>query len=231
MTKPVKPGKPVRKRPYSSAVRQEQAARTRVRILEAAGHLFESNGYARTTITAIAQQAGVANDTVYATFGSKARILTALIDERLAAGTGVGNVLDRPEAQAVRGQPDQRDQLHLFARDMAAISTRVRPLFEILRTASAVEPDMAAVHAEMDAYRLANMRTAAAWIAAHGPLRVDVERAGETIWVLASPDVARMLCEGQGWSQDQYADWLEDTLVRILLPDRRRPASSPRKTR
>ena len=210
---------PVKKRSYSSTVRQEQAAQTRARIVDAAGELFASKGYARTTVAAIAERAGVAADTVYTVFGGKARILTALIDLRLAPAAGVDNVLDRPQAHAVRDEPDQRRQLAAFARDMAAVSTRVRPDYEILRTASAVEPEMAAVHAEMDTYRLANMRQVATWVAAHGPLRVDVERAGEMIWAVASPDVARLLCDARGWTQQQYAEWLEDTLVRVLLPD------------
>jgi AcrR family transcriptional regulator len=197
-------------------VRQEQAAQTRARILDAAGALFAANGYARTTIAAIAERASVAADTVYATFGNKARVLTALIDARLAPA-GDENVLDRAEAHAVRDEPDQRQQIHAFARDIAAISARVRPVYEIMRTASAVEPEMAAVFAQMDAYRLRNMSQAAEWIAAHGPLRVDVTRAGQIIWAVASPDVARMLCDVQGWTTDQYAEWLEDTLVRILL--------------
>jgi AcrR family transcriptional regulator len=207
----------VKKRSYSSPVRQEQAALTRARILEAAGELFESNGYARTTIAAIAERAGVAADTVYATFGNKGRVLTGLIDVRLAPAAGVANVLDRPEAHAVRDETDQRRQVRAFARDIAAISERVRPVYEIMRTASAVEPEMAVIFAEMDAHRLRNMRQAATWIAARGPLRVDVDRAGEVIWVVASPDVARMLCDVQGWTSDRYAEWLEDTLVRLLL--------------
>jgi AcrR family transcriptional regulator len=211
--------KPVKKRAYSSPVRQEQAALTRARILEAAGDCFVSNGYARTTIREIAKAANVADDTVYAVFGTKARVLTALIDQRMAPAAGIDNVLSRPEAQAVRDEPNQRRQLHLFARDMAAVSARVRPVYEILRTAAAVEPAMGAIHAEMDAYRLRNMRQAADWIAAHGALRIDVDRAGQIIWALASPDVARMFCDGQGWTQEQYAEWLEDALVRVLLPD------------
>ncbi|MGO8871859.1 MAG: TetR/AcrR family transcriptional regulator [Acidimicrobiales bacterium] len=208
----------VKKRAYSSPVRQEQAALTRARILDAAGDLFVSQGYARTTIRRIAEAANVSQDTVYAVFGTKARVLTALIDQRLAPAPGVDNVLDRPEATAVRDETDQRRQVHFFARDIAAISTRVRPVYEILRTASAVEPEMANVRTEMDAYRLRNMRQAAEWIAARGPLRMNVERAGEIIWTLASPDVSRMLCDDQGWSQDEYAEWLEDTLVGVLLP-------------
>lgn len=208
---------PVKKRPYSSPVREEQAARTRARILEAAGELFAADGYGQTTVRAIADAAGVANDTVYAVFGSKARVLTALIDQRMAPAAGVTNVLDRPEARAVRDAPDQRSQLHLFALDVAAVSARVRPVYEILRTASAVETEMGAIHAEMDHYRLRNMTEAAGWLAAKGPLRVDVEEAGEIIWALASPDVARMLCDVRGWSEERYATWLEHMLVAALL--------------
>ena len=57
------------------------------------------------------------------------------------------------------------------------------------------------------------------WIADRGPLRVDIERAAEIIWVQASPDVATMVRGHQGWDRDEYAAWLEDTLVRLLLPD------------
>jgi AcrR family transcriptional regulator len=205
------------KRPYRSSLRQEHAASTRARILEAAGRLFEADGFGRTTIRRIAEEADVAVDTVYATFGTKARVLTALIDARLAP-MGDVNVMDRHEAQAVRTETDQRRQLHLFARDIAELSSRVRPIYEILRTASAVDPEMAAIHAEMDGHRRANMQRVATWLAEHGALRVEVQRAGEVIWALASPDVARMLCDGLGWSESDYADWLEDALVRTLLP-------------
>ena len=140
---------PVKRRQYESPVRREQAARTRARILDAAGTLFGASGYGNTTIRQIAEAAGVAADTVYDTFGTKARVLTALIDSRLAP-TGEGNVLERPEAVAVRDEPDQRRQIRLFARDIAAISARVRPVFEMLRTASAVEPEIAPIYAEME---------------------------------------------------------------------------------
>jgi AcrR family transcriptional regulator len=212
MTKSVNP------RPYRSDVRREQAAQTRARIVAAAGELFLDQGYPRTTVRQIAERAGVAPDTVYATFGSKIRVLTALIDARLAP-RGDANVTDRPEAQAVRDAPTQRDQLHRFARDIASISIGVRPVYEMLRTAASVEPDVAPVFAEMDGHRFENMRRVATGLADKGPLRVDVDRAAETIFALASPDVARMLCDGRGFTTDEYADWLEDTLARALLPD------------
>ena len=207
------------KRRYSSAVREEQAARTRARILDAAAELVLERGYARTTVQDLADRAGVARDTVHAIFGGKARVLTALIDTRLVPDGGVANVTETPVAQAIKADVDPRQQIVRFAAWIAGMSTRLRPVFEILRTASAVEPEMAAVFAEMDRFRLKNMQTYARWFAARGPLRVSTKRAAEIIWAVASPDVARMLCDELGWSEAEHARWLADTLTRSLLPD------------
>ena len=207
------------KRKYSSAVREEQAARTRTRILDAAAELFLERGYARTTMKDIAVQADVARDTVHAIFGSKARVLTALIDHRLVPDGSVTNVTQLPEALAIKDEVDQRKQIELFAKFIAGISTELRPVFEILRTASAVEPEMAKVFEEMDQFRMNNMRTYASWIAARGPLRVSTRQASEIIWALASLDVARMLCDELGWTESEHERWLSDTLIRTLLPD------------
>jgi AcrR family transcriptional regulator len=206
------------RRKYFSAVREEQAARTRTRILDAASDLFLERGYARTTMKDIATQADVARDTVHAIFGSKAQVLTALIDQRLVPDDSVANVTQRPDALAIRDEVDQRQQIELFAGFLAGISTELRPVFEILRTASAVEPEMAKVFEEMDRFRMKNMQTYARWIAARGPLRVSTRRAGEMIWAIASPDVARMLCDEIGWTESQHARWIADTLIRTLLP-------------
>jgi AcrR family transcriptional regulator len=208
---------PVKRRPYESPVRQEQAAQTRARIVDAAGELFLSRGYGRTTIRQVAEAAGVAVDTVYAAFGTKPRLLTALIDARLSAGTGAANVMDRPQALAVRDEPDQRQQIRLLAEDLANVVRGVGPVFELLRSAASIEPAMAAVYAEMQEYRYQNMRRAIGWIADRGPLRLDVDRAAETLWALVSPDTARQLQDLRGWTTPEYAAWLADVLTRTLL--------------
>ena len=81
MAKRVKP-----KRRYHSPHRQEQAAATRVAILEAAHRLFERHGYGTTTMAAIAAEAGVALKTVYLAFETKSGVLRALWNLRLRAG-------------------------------------------------------------------------------------------------------------------------------------------------
>jgi len=210
---------PVKTRTYNSPVRREQAARTRQRILESAAGLFVRLGYGATSIRQIAGAARVAPDTVYATFGSKARLLTALLDLRLAPG-GQASILDRPEARAILEEPDPRQLLRLFARDYAAMSERVRPVSEVLRTAKAVEPEMATVREEIEAHRFSYMRAIVQRLAGRAELRVPASRAAQIVWALASPDVGRMLCDVQGWTTGQYADWLEDTLATTLLAAR-----------
>ena len=101
---------------------------------------------------------------------------------------------------------------------MAGVSARIRPIYEVLRTAGAVEPEVREVFAEMERHRLAHMRQLAGWFARRGPLRVSRDRAAEILWVLASPDVARMLCDVQGWSPAQHAAGLETMLSCALLP-------------
>src|SRR5512141_3370409 len=59
-------------------LREERAAVTRRRILDAARRRFFEDGYAATTLKAVAAEAGVAVQTVYAVFGSKAAILDEL---------------------------------------------------------------------------------------------------------------------------------------------------------
>lgn len=219
-TSPANTTTPARdRRAYDSALRREQAASTRARILDAAEASFRSAGYAATTIKRIAHEAGVAVDTVYATFGTKARVLTALIDRGLVPSGDTASVLDSPPARAVRDETDPLRQVHRFGASIAQLSERTRPMAEILRTASAVEADLAPVYDEMEGHRLANMRQVARWFAARGPLRTSARRAGDVVYVLTSPDVARLLCDRLGWTSEQYGAWLADTLARTLLDD------------
>ena len=128
---------------------------------------------------------------------------------------------ERPEFAALVEEPNQRRLLRNFALDWAAMSERVRPVSEILRTAKAVDPDMAAVRQEMEAGRYRYMHTIAKLLADRGQLLVRVDRAADIIWTLASPDVGRLLCDDRGWTADDYADWLEEMLAAALLPRRR----------
>ena len=59
----------IKSRAYDSTARKAVAQATRQSIMDSARHLFLESGYAGTTMLAIAQAAGIALDTVYATVG------------------------------------------------------------------------------------------------------------------------------------------------------------------
>lgn len=83
-------------RKYSSPTRERQASQTRTNILDATQRLLMDRGYAKTTIEAIAQEAGVAKQTVYAVFQSKRGIVAAPAGPRHAHRTPVRTVRPLP---------------------------------------------------------------------------------------------------------------------------------------
>ena len=123
----------VKKRAYDSPRRREQAAATRAAILDAALELFEQQGYAATSVAAIAKKAGVALKTVYAAFGTKRGVLVAL-RSRLVRGGDDAVPVDRQEwFRAVLEEPDPRKRLAAFAAAAATLKSRAGRLFEIIR--------------------------------------------------------------------------------------------------
>jgi AcrR family transcriptional regulator len=208
------------RRRYDSVLRQEQARQTRARILDAAERLFSERGYANATIEAIASGAGVATDTVYATFRNKQGVLHALLDVRVAGDELPIGVLDREGPQAVKVDRSQARQVARFADDVTGILERARPVDDIMRGAAAVDPDIAALRIRMQEGRYDNMRQLASWLTANGPLRdgMTEEEAATIAWAVASPEVHGLLRVGRGWTQERYRDWLAATLTRTLLP-------------
>jgi AcrR family transcriptional regulator len=207
-------------RRYDSARRKEQARQTRAAILEAAQRLFGERGYAASTVEAIAAEAGVAVDTVYATFGSKRGVLSNLMDVRVGGDDQPIGVLDRPEPQRVRRDPSQRRQLAAFASDVTAIIERSRPVDDIIRSAAAVDGEIATMRSRLHETRYQNMQQFVGWLAANGPLREGLSQADAAaiVWSLTSPEIHRLLRVDRAWSTERYSEWLAETLTRTLLP-------------
>src|SRR5215216_1877808 len=101
------------KRRYHSPRREEQAAATRRAILEAAQRLFEKQGYAATTMAAIAEEAEVALKTVYVAFETKSGVLRALWNLRLRGERDEAPVAQQDWYREVIDEPDPERQLRL----------------------------------------------------------------------------------------------------------------------
>ena len=214
MSEDVKP-----RRPYRSERRREQAEETRERVLEAAARLFAVRGFESATIAAIAAEAGVSPETVYAAFRNKRTLLGELI-RAAVRGSDSSPVPLQAGPRAVAAATDQRDQLRLFAADISSRLERVGPLVEVLSTAARSEPELAALLAKIHGERLENLRTFVAALAANGPLRLEPDAALDTVWALASPDLHRLLTRTRGWTREQYCDWLAESLATLLLRHR-----------
>jgi AcrR family transcriptional regulator len=122
--------------------RQRKAQVTRARVLDSAEALFIRDGYAATTITAIAEEADVAVQTVYAVFGNKRAILTELLAARVVGDDKPAPLRERRDWQALEAEADPVRQLELLAWTAARIGSRIADLYVVMAAAAASDPEI-----------------------------------------------------------------------------------------
>jgi AcrR family transcriptional regulator len=214
------------RRRYESPRRQEQAARTRLDILAAAGKLFRDRGYTATPMPLIAGEAGVVVETVYRAFGSKAGLFKAVVEAALAGGAARADVPveERPAIRAVIEEPDAHRQVELYAATQPGIHRRSGPLLRALLGAVGTDPELKALWEELEGWRLAGQGRFVGMLAERGALRpgLSVDDAVDVVWTLCSLAVHDLLVVSRGWSSERYAAWLAEALTRELLPNRTR---------
>lgn len=199
-------------RPYQSTLREQRAHETRERIRESAHRLFATQGFADTTITQIAQDAGVAPQTVYAVFGSKGGIVSEMLES-------LEESADRESWVArMRAEDDPHRQLRMFV-------SWIRTLFEkgapILRAALAArsDPAVTVLVDRGDANRRAGCTELTQTWSAKGAMREELgpDEASERLWLLTSVEQYLLATDTLGWSADHYEHWLGGLLDRELL--------------
>ena len=190
---------------------QEKAELTRRRIAQAARRLFATRGYGATTLTAIAAEAGVAVQTVYAVYRSKAGILRALREE----------VLREPGAEALFGEAmaarRASGKLELFARSIRRRWESGHDVVAINEDAGATDP---AVRREVEALltiRRKGLAQIARSIGSDLMPGLGVPRATAVLDALTLPALYAELVIVHGWSPDEFESWLAGTLKRQLL--------------
>jgi AcrR family transcriptional regulator len=200
--------------------RARQAAATRQRIVEAAGRLFAARGYGATTIDAVAGEADVAVETVYARFKNKRNLLAAYLDVSIVGDAEPVPLLERDEVRAIREERDQRQQLRLLAHAARTVLERNAAAHAVLRGAAGVDPEVMAIVDEDDRRRRITHRAFVEIIESAGPLRdgLTPSDAADTLSVLVSPDTFAMLTRRRGWSAAHYERWLAANLELVLLP-------------
>jgi AcrR family transcriptional regulator len=201
------------RRPYRSRARQRQAEETRRRILAAARELFESRGYAATTLEAIAEIAEVSRKTVAAVFGSKRGLLAEVINPD-AFSTPVKQLIEE-----LRTTEDPSQRLSLVAQLTRQAYEPLASSLELLRTAGAVAPELADLAQQIEARRRQNQTQLIVFLHEHQALRHDLslEEATDVLWALTSYELYRMLVVEQRWEPVRYETWLAQLLIAQLL--------------
>jgi AcrR family transcriptional regulator len=215
--------KRLRKAAPAHGVRRRRAEATRRRIVEATVRLFAERGYAGTTMTAIAQQAKVAVQTVYFTFHTKTELLVAVADLAITGGAAGG-----PEGlawtQAALSEPDARRRIAIVVDATADIAPRMLPIIDAWRAAIAVDPSAAAMYRERLRSRRAFLRRVVDVTAGRGELRsgLDPERATDIFFALTTPETYGTFTDVLGWRVADWRAWADRTLEHELLGDRAR---------
>ncbi len=209
------------KRQYRSLVRERQAGDTRKRIVEAALRLLRRQGYAGTTIEAIAQEAQVSAPSVYGIFKSKTGILKELVDQ---AGFGPDY---ESAVQLALNASDPIERLRLAAPIARGIHESQSAILDLLRGAGVVAPELARLERQKEGQRYERQEGTVALLRSSGKLRagLDYTTARDIFWALTGRDLYRMLVRERGWSADKYRDWLADTLVDSLVDPQRKAQS------
>src|SRR5215470_15741201 len=219
-------------RRYRSPSREQQARRTRASIIAAAGRQFLACGYAATTMRAVAAAAGVALPTVELAFGTKARLLKAVIDAAIAGDDQPVPMLAREWAARAEATARPAEFAAAVARQLTESAQRAAGLTLVALEAARADQDIAAVAAQLMTQR----QVMAAWLVdgllRRSPLREGVDRAAatDTVWALMDPALFCRLTGDRHWSPDRFRRWFTDATVRLLLPvsgQQATPAVSP----
>jgi len=202
----------VKTRPYNSPTRRLQLSATKEAVIAAAIDLMARRGYAATTMDEIAGEAGVAVQTVYKHFGSKARIVMSFLkqaqaDERLAE-----------QRRRMMQTADPIEQVRLLAQ-RARLYAEIGLHASLTFAARAQDTELARAWSRGREDHRRSCIEYARSLEGKGALRegLSVEQAADHMWVLMSPDLLLMMRRDNDWSLDKCERWLAGVLTRLLL--------------
>lgn len=205
------------RRSYHSPERERRASKTRERIVAAASSLFLKHGYFPTSIRAIATAAGVAEQTVYLGFKTKAALLDAVIDAAIGGG-------DPPAAFAIQRQEviasPPGEIVTRFAEMSAGVMERTARVLAMAEAAATIDPELARFRERAHAAMRAVFGQVATALHAQGVLATGIseQQAAGTIYALTNDSVYLRLADGYGWSAQEYGRWLGHVLTAALTP-------------
>jgi AcrR family transcriptional regulator len=197
-------------RSYDSTGRRALAQVNRARILDAARTLFVEQGFAATTVAAIASASEVSVPTVFAAFGSKVNLLKEAAETTIVGDAEAIPMAERAEMRHVHAGETAEEVLDRLAELVVSRSRAVQPIFAVVYGARDGHPEIAALLDLFEDQRLAGATVLARTVAAR--LSTDdevlVAEIRDCIWVGLSPTLYESFVVKRGWSPSRYQVWL-----------------------
>ena len=205
----------VKGQPQALPTRRERAKATHWRIIKAAYESFCERGYAGTTMAHVAERAGVAVQTVYFVFHTKAELLSRAYDFAVM-GEGEPRI---PEEQAwyqeMTAEPDVTAALRHLIGGVSDIVRRVTPLYVVARASADGDEEITRVQTFHETWRADGYRAMLEVLLRKAPLRpgLDPERANHLLLLYAGPDVYHVLVDVYRWTHEDWVGWAVATIA------------------
>jgi AcrR family transcriptional regulator len=158
-------------------------------------------------VTAVAEAAGVAPETVYAALGGKRGLLEGVIESAVTPG-GASHDAAAEESAAL---PTPQARLRAYVAFCCAVLARTSPFHHVTRGAGDSEPFAVDLRARLLAERLAN-QTRHLQLLVGEALRpgLTLAQAAERFCALSSPELHHLLTSELGWPSDRHEAWLAE---------------------
>lgn len=205
----------VKKRGYTSEIRQVQAEKTKQNILSAAKKLFEKKGFEKVKIEDIAKTAKVSVSSVFAIFQSKRGVLKEIMDSALAAEQH--EVL----VQQVKMETSPRKRLALAAAISRQLYDAEKKQLNLLRSVAILGHEFKELELEQERRRYERQEETIKVMAREKVFarNLSLTKVRDILWAFTGRDLYRMLVIEKNWSSNEYEQWLAQTLARLLLQD------------
>ncbi|MFE2929345.1 MULTISPECIES: TetR/AcrR family transcriptional regulator [unclassified Streptomyces] len=191
-----------------------KARETRRRIIEAAGVLFVEQGYGATKLQEIADRAGVAVQTIYFVFRNKPSLLKELVDVAIAGDDEPMPTMDRPWFAEVMNAPTAESALAALAAGTRRTLERVAAITEMVRAATATNPEIRELWPDQADPRYTVISTAANSLTkkpgAHPA--ITAAEAADIIYAVLSPELFLLLTRDRAWPPAKWEQWAYRTL-------------------
>ncbi|MFD1720015.1 TetR/AcrR family transcriptional regulator [Amnibacterium endophyticum] len=207
------------KRKYDSTRRQQQAAETRERILDAAAACFAEVGYARTTMGRIAERAGVSVESVHLAGPKRALLIAAF--SRAFVGEETEQALEDGVYAGVLALEDRDEFVDRFSHVVLEGQRAGIGIWRALSAAAIEEPEVAALYADLAGRRRRDTVLGCRALADKGWLRDDLplEEVADTLALVVGFDPYQLYVLDFGWPEERLRAWTARLLeAEVLAP-------------